>query len=107
VIDNLLQNIREHTKSGTQATVKSVLDENTVGIQVHNSGPGIVPEHLKVMFRRFWQAEPTQTRTSGASGLGLAITESIVTAHGGTITVRSNDVEGTTFAIKLPRSVPS
>jgi signal transduction histidine kinase len=107
VIDNLLQNIRGHTKPGTRATVKIVLDENTVGIQVHNSGPGIVPEHLKVMFRRFWQAEPTQTRTSGASGLGLAITESIVTAHGGTITVRSNDVEGTTFAIKLPRSVPS
>jgi two-component system, OmpR family, sensor kinase len=102
VFDNLLRNVREHTELGTEVSVEIVSATDTVTIRVHNSGPGIATPDLKQMFQRFWRADPAEGQASGASGLGLAITESIVIAHGGTIGVQSNDLDGTTFTIELP-----
>jgi two-component system, OmpR family, sensor kinase len=102
VFDNLLNNVREHTKAGTKVVIEVNSSSETVTIQVRNSGPGIDAEKCKYLFQRFWRADSTQGQASGASGLGLAITESIVRAHNGTICVRSNDAEGTTFTIALP-----
>jgi two-component system, OmpR family, sensor kinase len=102
VFDNLLRNVREHTNPGTVVTIDVASTAYTVRVDVHNSGPGIKAEDLARMFQRFWQANPEKGHTSGSSGLGLSITESIVTAHDGTIKVRSNDAEGTTFTIELP-----
>jgi two-component system, OmpR family, sensor kinase len=102
VLDNLLQNVREHTIVGTKVSVEVVSTADKVTIRVNNSGPGIDAEKCRYLFQRFWRADPTQGQALGASGLGLAITDSIVSAHGGTIDVRSNDLEGTTFTIVLP-----
>jgi two-component system, OmpR family, sensor kinase len=102
VFDNLLHNVREHTNPGTEVTVEVNSTADTVTMNVHDSGPGIDAEACKHMFQRFWRADPTTGQSSGASGLGLAITQSIVEAHGGTISVRSTDSDGTTFTIKLP-----
>jgi two-component system, OmpR family, sensor kinase len=102
VFDNLFHNVREHTKAGTTVTLGITSSAETVTIAINNSGPGIDPEACKHLFERFWRAHPSSGQSTGASGLGLAITESIVVAHGGTIRVQSNDVEGTTFTITLP-----
>lgn len=102
VFDNLLRNVREHTNVGTEVTLEVASAPDAVTISVHNSGPGMRAEDREHVFQRFWRADSTKGKTSGASGLGLAITESIVTAHGGTIDVCSSEVGGTTFTIELP-----
>jgi two-component system, OmpR family, sensor kinase len=100
VFDNLLQNIRTHTTVGTAVVVEVVQDIHNVRLVIHNSGAGIKPTDLGRLFERFFRAEGD--RSADSSGLGLAIVESIVTAHDGTISVQSNDVDGTTFTITLP-----
>lgn len=103
VFDNLLRNVREHTKPGTKVAVAVAATGSSVRVQVHNTGPGIKAEDLEQLFNRFWRADATRGQSTGSSGLGLAITESIVNAHGGTINVSSNDEDGTTFTFELPK----
>jgi two-component system, OmpR family, sensor kinase len=102
VFDNLLQNVREHTIEGTTVRVEIVSTDETITIHVHNSGAGIDADTCKHLFQRFWRSDPAIGQSTGASGLGLAITESIVVAHGGKINVRSTSSDGTTFTIELP-----
>ena len=76
-------------------------------ISVTDTGPGILPEALACIFDRFYQVDPscaggeTSTGRRGA-GLGLAIVQASVPAHGGRIGVRSEVGSGTTFVIHLP-----
>jgi two-component system, OmpR family, sensor kinase len=105
VVDNLLHNIRTHTVAGTAATTDVVAVAGTVTLVINNGGPGIPPADLDRMFQRFWRS--SHDRSSDSSGLGLAIVESIVSAHDGTIKVRSNDHEGTTFTITIPTKPPA
>ena len=102
VFDNLLRNVREHTALGTEVDIEITLKTDAVTVVVHNSGPGIDPQKCKHLFERFWRADPGSGQSTGSSGLGLAITESIIEAHNGTIRVHSNDEKGTTFTIVLP-----
>lgn len=68
---------------------------------VRNSGVTIEKEHLNRLFDRFYRADPSRARDSEGVGLGLAITRSILRAHGGDATVRSS--EGyTVFELQLP-----
>ncbi len=102
VFDNLLRNVSEHTKPGTTVEVDVYSTDEAVTIRVSDSGAGIPNEDCKHLFQRFWRADPANRLAAGSSGLGLAITESIVTAHNGSIAVRSSEAEGTTFTIELP-----
>jgi signal transduction histidine kinase len=70
-----------------------------VKVRVSDTGPGIAPENLPHVFDRFWQKE---RRTDGL-GLGLAIAQGIVLAHGGSIHVDSMLGAGTTFWFTLRR----
>jgi two-component system, OmpR family, sensor kinase len=105
VFDNLLRNISEHTSAGTNVCITISATNDLATVNVHNDGPAIDPEDCKHLFKRFWKGSPAKGTTGRTSGLGLAITESIVTAHGGTISVCSNQDSGTTFLIELPTSV--
>jgi two-component system OmpR family sensor kinase len=60
------------------------------------------PEHLEHIFERFYRSDSSRTRKSGGAGLGLAITRSIVEAHGGTIQATSEKGVGSTFTIRMP-----
>ena len=76
-------------------------------IQVKDSGIGIPAEDLPHIFERFYRVDPARRRSSLAAshvgfGLGLAIAQQIVQAHGGQITVESSLGEGTTVRILLP-----
>lgn len=63
-------------------------------IEVADTGTGIAPEDLPMVFDRFWRAERSRNRQTGGSGLGLAIVRQLVEAHGGTATVRSTPAPG-------------
>jgi len=101
-LSNLLSNAIAHTPAGGRVEV--LLEGNGSGVatvRVRNEGGTIAPEHLPRLFDRFYRVDPARERTTGGAGLGLAITKSIVAAHGGTIEVAS--AEGVTiFEVRLP-----
>ncbi|NMG73803.1 heavy metal sensor histidine kinase [Aromatoleum diolicum] len=104
-LSNLLSNALRHTAAG--GTVRIAID--TVGdggtgvarLAVSNPGEAIPPEHLARIFDRFHRVDAARARQSDGAGLGLAITRSIVEAHGGRVEVES--AHGlTTFTLHLP-----
>jgi two-component system sensor histidine kinase BaeS len=81
----------------------AVAGQQTVVLEVCDTGSGIAPEDLPNVFNRFYRADAARQRTNGGgSGLGLAIAKAIVEAHGGAIGADSAPGEGTTFTIALP-----
>lgn len=101
-LGNLLSNAVAHTAPGGRVEVRiESRPAGRVAIRVENPGEVIPAEHLPRLFDRFYRVDPARQRTSGGAGLGLAITKSIVTAHGGTIAAASGDGL-TSFEITLP-----
>jgi two-component system heavy metal sensor histidine kinase CusS len=97
---NLLSNAIRHTpESGSiRISIESSADGTT--LMIENSGEPIPEEHLIRIFDRFYRADPSRHRSSEGAGLGLAITRSIVQAHGGEISVRPT-TDGVCFAMHL------
>lgn len=104
IIDNLLQNAAKFTPRGGRAQVSLHEDHRRKQaiIRVHNTGPRIAPEVAEHMFEPFVQADRTLDRSKGGLGLGLALVKGLVDMHGGSVDVRSDEKEGTTFTIRLP-----
>ncbi len=78
--------------------------ETHVACFVQDDGPGIAPEHLPLIFERFYRADPSRDRATGGSGLGLAIVKSLVEAQGGEVSAESRLGHGSRFTWTLPRS---
>jgi two-component system OmpR family sensor kinase len=100
VITNLLTNARKYTPAGTTVTISA----HPGGFAVHDDGPGFPPDLVDHAFERFVRGDLARTRAGngGGYGLGLALVEAIVTAHGGRVHLRS--VPGdTSVAVDLPR----
>lgn len=103
IISNLVVNALRHTPSGGKISIKAGHSSGGVQILIADSGEGISPEDLPMIFNRFWQKDKSRKRTeSGGYGLGLAISQQLVHAHSGIITVESEPGKGTTFTIQLP-----
>jgi signal transduction histidine kinase len=99
VLSNLVGNAIKFTPAGGVVTVSADIRDGQVRFAVHDTGPGVPPEHLADVFDRFWQARARDRR---GVGLGLAIAKGIVEAHGGRIWVESIVGEGSTFIFTLP-----
>lgn len=100
-LSNLLSNAIRHTSAGGFVEVAISQSQNEVSITVSNPGETIPPDQLPLLFERFHRVDPSRTRQGEGAGLGLAITQSIVKAHGGTITGSSS--QGLTrFRIGFP-----
>ncbi|HWE71189.1 MAG TPA: HAMP domain-containing sensor histidine kinase [Acidimicrobiales bacterium] len=104
VVDNLLSNVRAHAPAGTHTVVSVTSDGATAVVEVADDGPGLSAEQAAQVFERFYRADPSRTRTSGGSGLGLSIVWSIVTAHYGTIVASPGPAGGAVFTVTLPAS---
>jgi PAS domain S-box-containing protein len=103
VFSNLVGNAILYGDPETPVTIQARNEGQTVQVQVHNDGPPI-PEELRAsLFNPFRRGE-RESRSSGTAGLGLGlyISHEIVVAHGGSIEVESNSVQGTTFKVALP-----
>ncbi len=103
-ISNLLSNAIRHTPRGGEVRVRiAQAGDGGASLAVENSGETIPPEHLPRLFDRFYRADPSRQHAGDGAGLGLAITRSIVRAHGGEIGVRSG--QGVTcFEFYIPAS---
>lgn len=101
-LSNLVSNALRHTPRGGTVDIRVETDDAGVHLAVSNPGETIPAEHLPRLFERFHRVDPSRTRQGEGAGLGLAITRSIVEAHGGRVDVVSaNGI--TTFAMHLPR----
>jgi len=101
VITNLVSNAIKFTDEGT-ITLRAEQENNCVKLEVEDTGKGIEPEHLGMIFEEFTQADPSSTRTVEGTGLGLAISQRLVQMHGGQISVTSELGKGSTFTVRLP-----
>ena len=107
VLSNLLENALKYSPPDTPVRLASRGDKEQVVLEVHNQGKPIPSELMPHIFEPFRRG-PQASRTAKTSyGLGLYIVQEIVHAHGGTIDVRSNLEEGTTFTVSLPRLPPA
>jgi two-component system sensor histidine kinase BaeS len=98
VLANLLQNSVRHTPVGGSVILEAErAEDGGVAFTVTDTGPGIPAEDLPHVFDRF-----VKSSDSGGAGLGLAIAKSLVEAHGGTITAKSEPGRGTTIRFVLP-----
>lgn len=101
---NLLSNAIKFTPEG--GTVVVEVDESPAGlarVTVRDSGIGIPPEKVGLLFRPFLQLDSSLTRKFGGTGLGLSLVDRIVRMHGGRVEVESAVGEGSAFSILLPR----
>lgn len=105
VIANLLTNARTHTPAGTPITVSVAHDPAGVRVSVADQGPGLSSHDQEKIFERFYRADSSRVRIDGeGSGLGLSIVDSVMRAHGGSVSVTSEPGHGATFTLFFPDS---
>ena len=105
VILNLFQNAVQHTDPLTGSIMIRLIHEgDRIRLSIRDNGIGIKEEHLSRLFERFYRSEHSRGRKYGGAGLGLSISQSIVEAHGGEITVRSRIGQGSEFDVFFPVS---
>ncbi len=104
ILDHLLDNAVKYSPDGGDITVRVVSHRNAIDIEIADSGIGMNEEGTARCFDRFWQAETSDVRRFGGTGVGLYIVRSLVEGMGGQIGVRSMLGKGTTFTIGLRRA---
>ena len=104
LILNLVDNSLKYTPAGGKVTLSLHQDGDRARIVVQDTGPGIAPEEIPLIFQRFYRAANSEQRISGGAGIGLAISDWIAKAHGGEIVVESQVGKGSLFTVILPLS---
>jgi len=102
VLDNLLNNAAKYSPSEATVTLRIGQEDEEARISVRDEGLGIAPEHLAVLFERFYRV-PGPAETVKGLGLGLSIVRDLVAAHGGRVWAESDgEGLGSTFQVALP-----
>ena len=99
IILNLLNNALTYCSSGDSTYLIVKRHHNLINIIIKDTGKGIPKKDLPYIFERFYRVEKSRARAHGGSGLGLAIVRELVHAHGGEVTVFSEENKGTTFEL--------
>jgi sigma-B regulation protein RsbU (phosphoserine phosphatase) len=103
---NLCNNALTYGSPDRPVTITSVVGEGELQIAVHNEGPVIPEDLLPHLFEPLRRGEQQVKLGSRSVGLGLYIVQQIAAAHGGRVTVRSVEGEGTTFTLSVPSGAP-
>ena len=101
-ISNLVDNAIKYTNPGGTVKVSSNISASWVEIEVSDDGVGIPARDLDRVFERFYRVDRARSRETGGTGLGLAIVRHVANNHGGEVSVRSREGEGSTFTLKIP-----
>lgn len=102
VFANLLENALQYTPSGGTVSIFITKNDKFAVVTVQDTGIGIAPKHLPLVFERFWRSEEARSCREEGSGLGLAIAKAIIEKHGGEIAVSSVLGVGSCFKVRLP-----
>jgi two-component system, OmpR family, sensor kinase len=103
VLGNLVANALQHTPESAGVTVRVGTDGDNAVLEVCDEGPGMTSQDAYRVFERFYRTDSSRARSSGGTGLGLSIVDSLVYAHGGTVTVTTAPGQGCRFKVNLPR----
>jgi signal transduction histidine kinase len=107
-INNIMRNAITHGPDrGLSVQVKLYRRDNFIAIDIRDNGPGIPQDKLQHIFGRFYRIDTERTKNFESTGLGLAITKELVQAHGGEVSVTSQEGTGTCFTIMLPEEAAS
>lgn len=102
VLSNLISNAMRYTPAGGEVRVTAVREANEIIVRVEDSGTGFNPEDLPRVFEQFYRGEQARSRKTGGAGLGLAISQGIVSAHKGTITADNLPQGGAVITFSIP-----
>jgi signal transduction histidine kinase len=104
ILVNLIENSLKFGKNEPQReiTVSAERDDKSIHIAVADTGPGIPRHALKKVFTDFYRVDNALTRTTGGTGIGLALVKKFVFALGGTVKAANNDGPGCTITVVLP-----
>ncbi len=102
ILSNLINNAIKFTKQGS-ITFGYTIKQNELEFYVADTGIGISPEKQKIIFQRFMQADISESRTYGGTGLGLTISKALVEMLGGNIWVESTPGKGSCFYFTIPK----
>lgn len=100
-VSNLVDNAVHYTPGGGRIAISIATNEETAEISVEDNGCGIGEEHVSRVFDRFYRVD--RSRSSGGSGLGLALVKSIAELHSGSVAVTSKVGRGTRVTLSFPR----
>ncbi len=103
VLINLIDNAIKYTGQDGTVSLRVWETEDSVYIEVKDTGIGILYADLPRIFERFYRVDKARSRQSGGTGLGLSIVKHIVETHGGKVTVESEYGKGSTFGFSLPK----
>lgn len=102
-LQNLVSNAIKYSGDGKKVLVEVQATAELVSILVVDQGIGIAARDHQRIFERFYRVDRARSRATGGSGLGLSIVRHVVSNHGGTVSVVSEEGRGSTFTIVLPR----
>ncbi len=102
VLVNLLANGVQYTPVGGSIHVSLTEESDTAVIRVKDTGIGIDEKDLPYIFDYLYRADPSRSRHTGGSGIGLSIVQKIAREHGGDVFVASEPGQGSVFTVKLP-----
>ena len=104
-LENLITNAVKYSGDGKKVLIEVQATAELVSIAVIDQGIGIAAKDHQRIFERFYRVDRARSRSTGGSGLGLAIVRHVVSNHGGTVSVVSEEGRGSTFTMVLPREV--
>ena len=104
IVDNLLNNAIKYTPHGGQVGVRWYTEGQWVVLEVQDTGIGIARADQERIFERFYRADKARSRELGGTGLGLSIVKHLALAFGGSVSVRSQLGEGSTFLVRLHKA---
>lgn len=104
VFNNILKNAAAYGYPNTDIIISAMEEENEVVISFHNQGHTIPQEKLSAIFEKFYRMDEARTSNTGGAGLGLVIAKEIISLHGGSITVQSEN-NTIVFTVTLPQSI--
>ena len=102
-LSNLVSNAVRYTPAGGRIDVYAMKGpENSLVLEVRDSGAGIAAEHLPRLTERFYRVDRSRSRESGGTGLGLAIVKHVMQRHGGSLSIASEVGQGSSFKLHFP-----
>lgn len=103
VLNNLISNALRHTPSGGEILLLARPTDETIEVEVRDTGEGFNKNDLPYLFERFYRGEKSRSKATGGAGLGLTIAKGLVEAHGGSIHAEILPEAGSRFVFTLPR----
>ena len=101
ILSNLIDNAVKYTPPGGRVTISGRVDGSVVLCDVADTGAGIAAEHQSRVFERFYRVDKARSRELGGTGLGLSIVKHLTQAMGGSVEVKSQVGQGSTFTVRL------